>query len=34
MWLMFVLAVWLSVGALTAQLFGAFLSGGERDEDD
>jgi hypothetical protein len=38
MWLMFVLAVWLSVGALTAQLFGAFVSGGlhswERDEDD
>jgi hypothetical protein len=24
-WLMFVLAVWLSVGALTAQLFGAFV---------
>ena len=38
MWLMFGLAVWLSVGALTAQLFGAFVSGGrhssEPDEDD
>ena len=38
MWFMFVLAVWLSVGALTAQLFGAFVSAGlhswERDEDD
>jgi hypothetical protein len=37
-WLMFVLAVWLSVGALTAQLFGAFVNGGrhswERDEND
>jgi hypothetical protein len=37
-WLILGLAVWLSVGALTAQLFGAFVSGtrrsGERDEDD
>jgi hypothetical protein len=37
-WLMFGLAIWLAVGALTAQLFGAFVSGGcrswERDEDD
>jgi hypothetical protein len=33
---MFLLAVWLSVGALTALLFGAFVSGGlwELDEDD
>jgi hypothetical protein len=35
---MFGLAVWLTVGALMAQLFGAFVSGGqhssERDEDD
>jgi hypothetical protein len=32
------MAVWLSVGALMARLFGAFVSGGrhssERDEDD
>ena len=37
-WLIIGLAVWLSVGALTAQLFGAFVAGGlhsrERDEDD
>ena len=37
-WITFVLAMWLSVGALTTQLFGAFVSGGrhssERDEDD
>jgi hypothetical protein len=35
-WITFVLTVWLSVGALTAQLFGAFVSGGrwDRDEDD
>jgi hypothetical protein len=37
-WLVFGLAVWLSVGALMAQLFGAFVTGGqhssERDEDD
>jgi len=37
-WLILGLAVWLSVGALTAQLFGAFVAGGlhsrERDEDD
>ena len=35
-WITFVLTVWLSVGALTAQLFGAFVNGGrwDRDEDD
>ena len=35
---MFGLAIWLSVGALAARLFGAFVNGGlqswERDEDD
>jgi hypothetical protein len=37
-WVMFGLAAWLGIGALTAQLFGAFVSGGrhlwELDEDD
>jgi hypothetical protein len=27
-WIMWLLAVWLSVGALTALLFGTFVSGG------